>query len=369
MNPYPSSRGLPVASTSSQAGSDLASRYPISIVIPCHNVVRELKLCLEALSRNDLTNLEIVVVDDGSSDSTAQIVEEFTQSGLGGCTVRYLALEHKSGPAVARNKGAQQATHPFLLFLDADIVVTRHSIELIRESLDLYSHRADIAGVLGSYSEVIPWDDFLTNFKNLTICYLYKSTDTLSPFVHTPIFCIRREILDSVGGFDFRFRTAEDFFLGILLGTQRFYCVIDRALEGVHLKHYSLAAILREDWRRIHDLAAIRLSRSQRRFALRAHRPHRLLSLVLPGPILLALILTPSYPEVGNVALFLLVVFGLCNLPFLLYTRKQRGLAFSVKAAGFLFLEMIWAEIALASSLVVSIGTRLGRNKADRHIV
>jgi glycosyltransferase involved in cell wall biosynthesis len=349
--------------TPSPPGSDLANRYPISIVIPCHNVVRELKLCLEALLRNDLTNVEIVVVDDGSSDSTAQVVAEFAQSGRGSSAIQYLALDDKSGPAVARNKGVAQARHPFVLFLDADIVVTRQSIELIRESLELYSHRSDIAGVLGSYSEVIPWDDFLTNFKNLTICFLYKSTDTLSPFLHTPIFCIRREILESVGGFDPRFRTAEDFCLGILLGTQGFHFVIDRTLEGVHLKRYSLAAILKEDWRRIRDLAAIKLSRNQRRFALRAHRPHRLLSLVLPGPILLSLILTPFNPVSGNVALLLLAVFGLCNLPFLLYARKQRGLSFALQAVGFLFFEMVWAEIALASSLVFSLASWLGKDR------
>ena len=348
----------------SRPGPDLAGGYPISIVIPCHNAVRELKLCLEALFRNDLTNVEIVVVDDGSSDSTAQVVEGFIQNGGGHSPLRYLALERKSGPAVARNKGAEQARHPFVLFLDADIVVTRQGIDLIRESLDLYSHRSDIAGVLGSYSEVIPWDDFLTNFKNLTICFLYKSTDTLSPFLHTPIFCIRREILDSVGGFDPRFRTAEDFRLGILLGTQGFYCVIDRTLEGVHLKRYSLGAILKEDWRRIRDLAAIKLSRSQRRFALRAHRPHRLLSLALPGPILLGLILTLLDPVYGRIALVLLAIFGLCNLPFLLYAGRLRGWGFAVKAAGFLFVEMAWAEIALACSLLGSVGSRLREEKA-----
>ncbi len=348
----------------SHPGPDLAARYPISIVIPCHNAVRELNLCLEALFRNNLTNVEIVVVDDGSSDSTAQVVEGFIRNGGGSSPLRYLALERKSGPAAARNKGAQQARHPYVLFLDADIVVTRQGIDLVRESLDLYSHRTDIAGVLGSYSEVIPWDDFLTNFKNLAICFLYRSTDTLSPFLHTPIFCIRREILDSVGGFDPRFRTAEDFRLGILLGTQGFYCVIGRTLEGVHLKRYSLAAILREDWRRIRDLAAIKLSQSQRRFAVRAHRPHRLLSLVLPGPILLGSILTLVDPVYGGVALMLLAIFGLCNLPFLFYAGKLRGWDFAVKAAGFLFLEMAWAEFALACSLIGSFGSRLSEDKA-----
>ncbi len=351
--------------SSSKPGSDLAGRYPISVVIPCHNAERELKLCLEALFRNDLTNLEIVVVDDGSSDSTARVVEDFAQGGSESPAIQYLALEKKSGPAVARNQGVRQASHPFVLFLDADIVLTRQSIELIRESLDLYSHRSDIIGVLGSYSEVIPWDDFLTNFKNLTICFLYKSTDTLSPFLHTPIFCIRREILDRVGGFDSRFKTAEDFGLGILLGTQGFYFVIDRSLEGVHLKRYSLAAILKEDWRRIRDLAAIKLSPNQRRFALRAHRPHRLLSLFLPGPILLGFILTPLNPGYGNLAMLLLAVFVLCNVPFLLYTRRLRGWGFALKAGGFLFFEMAWAEFVVGSFLVMSMRSWLGQGGGE----
>ncbi len=344
--------------------SDLAGRYPISVVIPCHNAERELKLCLEALFKNDLTHLEIVVVDDGSSDSTAQVVEDVAQGGGDSPTIQYLALDKKSGPAVARNQGVRQASHPFVLFLDADIVLTRQSIELIRESLDLYSHRSDIIGVLGSYSEIIPWDDFFSNFKNLTICFLYKSTDTLSPFLHTPIFCIRREILDRVGGFDSRFKTAEDFGLGILLGTQGFHFVIDRTLEGVHLKRYSLGGIFKEDWRRIRDLAAIKLNPSQRRFALRAHRPHRLVSLLLPGPILLSVILTPFNPSFGNLALFLLAVFGLCNVPFLLYARRLRGWGFAVKAAGFIFCEMAWAEVVVASSLVRSVNSWLGQGEA-----
>jgi hypothetical protein len=65
----------------------------------------------------------------------------------------------------------------------------------------------------------------------------------------------------------------------------------------------------------------------------------------------------------GNVALLLLVVFGLCNLPFLLYTRKQRGFSFALQAGGFLFFEMVWAEIALARSLVFSIASWLGKDR------
>ncbi|MEE2822070.1 MAG: glycosyltransferase family 2 protein [Acidobacteriota bacterium] len=342
---------------SSQQGSDLSRRYPISVVIPCHNAVRELKLCLEALLENDLHNVEIIVVDDGSRDSTAQVVKDYTQTAEADLPIRYFALRQKSGPAVARNKGVMQSRHPFILFLDADIVLTRQSITLIRKSLDLYSHRSDIAGVLGSYAEIIPHDDFLTNFKNLSICFLYKSTDTLSPFVHTPICCIRREILNDAGGFDPELKTAEDFCLGIKLGTQGFRFVIDRCLEGTHLKTHSLLDILKEDWRRIRDLSTIKLNRSQRRFALRAHRHHRLISLVLPVPIMLGLFLAAYGPVYGKIALLGFVIFCLCNLSFLLYLKKQRGLGFAVKSIGCLFFEMAWGGIALSSSVFMSVGS------------
>ena len=354
----------------SEADSDLAESYPISVVIPCHNAAEKLKLCLEALFKNDLTNLEILVVDDASDDSVAEVSAAFAQvEGGPGSGIRCVTLEQKSGPAVARNEGLKRAKNPYVFFLDADVVLVTRSIEWIRESLDLYSHRADIAGVLGSYSEAIPWNDFLTNFKNLHICFLYKSTDTLSPYLHTPIFCVKGEILKQVGGFDPRFTTAEDFLLGILLGTKGFHFVIDRKLQGVHLKRYTLTRILKEDWQRIRDLSGIRLNRKQRRFALRAHRLHRLLSLALPGPVLFCSVLTLLNPIYGPIALLLLFIFYLCNLPFLVYAGGQRGLGFAVKAGLFVFLEMLWAEIALVGSLPRSLNAlRAGDHSSSTSI-
>ena len=336
----------------SKPGLTVAESYPISVVIPSHNAAQELRLCLEALFKNDLSNVEILIVDDASTDSTAEVTAALFQGrGEGEAHLHYLPLKEKSGPAGARNEGLKRAKNPYVLFLDADVVLPQRSLQWIRESLDLYSHRSDIGGVLGSYSEAIPWDDFPTNFKNLSICFLYKSTDTLSPYLHTPIFCVRKEILDAVGGFDPRFNRAEDFRLGILLGSQGFRFVIDRKVEGIHLKRYQLRTILQEDWRRVGDLHAIELDGEQRRFALRAHRLGRLFSVALPGPVLIFALLTFLDPIYGRIACSLLFIFYLCNWPFLLYLRGQRGVGFALKAALFLFIEMLWAEVALVASL------------------
>ena len=335
----------------SKSGVTLAESFPLSVVLPSHNTAQELKLSLEALLENDTTKVEILIVDDASTDSTAQVAAAIAQGQKeGDASLQYLPLKQRSGPAAARNEGLKRAKNPYVLFLDSDVVLPRRSLQWIRESLDLYSHRSDIAGVLGSYAEAIPWDDFLTNFRNLSICFLYKSTNTLSPYLHTPIFCVKKEILEEMGGFDPQFKWAEDFRLGILLGSQGFRFVIDRKIEGVHLKRYQLRTILREDWRRVGDLRAMKLEGEQKRFALRAHRFRRLLSVALPGPVLIFALLTFVGPIFGKIACSLLALFYLSNLPFLFYLRGQRGVGFALKAALFLFLEMLWAELALVGS-------------------
>ena len=328
----------------------MARSYPISVVIPARNAAADLRACLEALFRNDLTASEIVVIDDASTDATSSIALSFQQSSAK-VPVRCVRLDEHSGPAAARNEGLRYAAYAYALFVDADIVLPEKSLQWIRETLELYSHLPEVVGVLGVYSEKIPWQDFLSNFKNLYTCFLYQSTETRSPFLHTPIFCVKKEILESTGGFDPKLATAEDFRLGMVLGAQGYRFIIDRRIRGIHQKRCSLAGVLREDWRRAHDLRKIPRQRTvtpiQKKFYYRAHRGSRLLSVVLPGPTLVFLALTPLAPTCAVVVLLLLSIFALCNLSFLVFTGRRRGLGFTLGAFGFLFLEMLWVEISL----------------------
>jgi glycosyltransferase involved in cell wall biosynthesis len=318
----------------------LAERWPISIVIPAYNAARHLQSCLEALSQNDLSHTEILVVDDGSTDETRAIARRFG--------VRCLEAGTRQGPAAARNSGFRGTVHPHVLFLDADIVLPPDALNRIRETLELYDHRPDVAGVLGQYAETLPSDDFFTNYKNLSACYLYRITETQSPFLHTPVFCIRRTVFDEAGGFDASLTHGEDFRLGAQLGSRGFRFVIDRHLNVQHLKRYSFSGILREDWRRVRQLASIRLPLEERRFSYRAHRWNRLISVLLPGMAIGCALL--GLLDLRFLAVSAVLVFGffLLNLHFLFYCAKLRGVWFALRAAGLLFVEMLWAELALA---------------------
>ena len=85
----------------------------VSVIIPCRNASATIGKCLIALKNQDFNSewVEIIVVDDGSTDDTAMIAVSF----------EIVVLQiNPQGPATARNHGAKHATAPIILFTDAD---------------------------------------------------------------------------------------------------------------------------------------------------------------------------------------------------------------------------------------------------------
>lgn len=88
----------------------------VSIIIPVYNAEKYLKQCLESLVRQTEQNMEIICVDDGSTDHSFDILKDYSTK------YEYISVLSQSnmGAAAARNKGIQQAKGEYLLFLDAD---------------------------------------------------------------------------------------------------------------------------------------------------------------------------------------------------------------------------------------------------------
>ncbi|MCM1157267.1 MAG: glycosyltransferase [Bacteroidales bacterium] len=88
----------------------------VSIIIPIYNAEKYLRPCLDSLLRQTMQGIEIICVDDGSTDQTAGILEEYRKKDL-----RITVLkQQQQGAAAARNYGMQKASGEYLLFLDAD---------------------------------------------------------------------------------------------------------------------------------------------------------------------------------------------------------------------------------------------------------
>lgn len=325
-------------------GPALAQSFPISVIVPAYNAAEFLPRTIPALLANDLSSVELLVVDDGSTDQTAKLLASWERQGL----IRVARRGTRQGPAAARNLGAALASHPYLLFVDADVELPPKTVEWVRDSLDLYGHRPEVAGVLGCYTDSVPHRGFPSRFRNRATIHLYRKTETVSPFLHTSIFAIRKRVLLEAGGFDETLLQAEDFRLGLALGSRGYRFVIDWRIRGTHLKRYSWTGILREDWQRVATLSRIRLTAEERRFSWRAHRWNRLAALAVPGLALLALGSTPWSGWVGVGGLLTgLLLHLMLHAGFLGYGWRREGLGFAVTAAGFLFIELLWAELAL----------------------
>jgi glycosyltransferase involved in cell wall biosynthesis len=117
-----------------------------SVIVPAYNAQFTIKNCLDGLlSQITLGALEIIVVNDGSTDYTASIVSEYKAKG-----VRLINLPH-SGAAVARNRGVSEAcpTSEFILFTDSDCVPVENWAQVLISALT--NAPPTIAGIGGTY--------------------------------------------------------------------------------------------------------------------------------------------------------------------------------------------------------------------------
>lgn len=93
------------------------NNYPlISLIIPCYNAEQTLRKCLYSVIRQSYNNLEVILIDDGSTDGSAKIYEEFR---LKDKRIKILKQDN-AGVAKARNNGVEAATGEYICFVDSD---------------------------------------------------------------------------------------------------------------------------------------------------------------------------------------------------------------------------------------------------------
>ena len=97
----------------------------VSIIIPIYNVEKYLNGCIESVVKQTYTNLEIILIDDGSPDNCPQICDEWAKKD------QRIKVIHKEngGQGIARNTGIENATGEFVCFLDSDDYLDLTTIE------------------------------------------------------------------------------------------------------------------------------------------------------------------------------------------------------------------------------------------------
>ena len=109
--------------------------YPkVAILVPCHNEERVLRDSIEQLLDNDYPNFEIIAIDDGSTDSTADVLAQLVQQHA---RLRVVTLTRNYGKAMALRAGALAASAEFLMCIDADALLAKDALFwMVRHFLD-----------------------------------------------------------------------------------------------------------------------------------------------------------------------------------------------------------------------------------------
>jgi glycosyltransferase involved in cell wall biosynthesis len=167
-----------------------AMKHFISIIIPNYNGSQTIGKCLESIFAFNNEEQEVIVVDDGSGDGSAGIIRKYP--------CRFIQLEKHSGASAARNAGAVNSTGDVLFFIDADCLLQRDTLAVIRENLD--AHPADV--VFGGTYTPVPYDPgFFNQFQSVFINYSETKNSGNPDYIATHAMVIHAETFKKIGGF------------------------------------------------------------------------------------------------------------------------------------------------------------------------
>ncbi|MCP5425560.1 MAG: glycosyltransferase [Gammaproteobacteria bacterium] len=132
---------------SSDETADRSPVVPVSVVIPAYQCRDTITRAINSVFAQTCLPRETIVVDDGSTDGTAEIVNELSQS-QGSDWLKIIVRPENGGPSLARNLGWSVATQPYIAFLDADDSWHPRKLEVqyrymkTRPDVDITAHRS-----------------------------------------------------------------------------------------------------------------------------------------------------------------------------------------------------------------------------------
>lgn len=216
----------------------LCAVLSVSVIIVTYNRVAQLRRCLTAATALDYDDYEIIVVDDGSTDGTGDMVQRIFPQ------VRYLGQPANIGEPAVRNRGLRAARGDLIAFTDDDCVAPR---DWLRRHTRYYADPR-IGAVGGPQIAATPnfYDHFESAQYGMHLDTL-QQIDRVDAFDHliTGNLSVRRTVIDRVGCFDERFRVdGADADLIRRIGHAGYSFIRDPDLQVAHLKVYHLRSYL-----------------------------------------------------------------------------------------------------------------------------
>ncbi|MFH1663411.1 MAG: glycosyltransferase family 2 protein [archaeon] len=296
--------------------------FKTSVIIPLHNGEKIIEKTLEGVYNQSLKPDEVIVIDDCSTDNSLDIVKKFP------CKI--IKLEKNSGPAVARNLGAEKAKGNILVFVDVDAVLEKHVLERMIQD---YEENPEVACVCGTFSKFSRGAGWVDKFRNLQIFWWHNQDNLNKKFISIFMVTggsIKRKIFFEMNGFDTTYADAdvEDYEMGHRI-VKKYKILLDKKIQFDH-NHYRSPfwTLVKKLFKR--SMMWVPLMLKRKSFDSNYVTPNKGLGAIFAGLSFVSLILTFFCPVFAYVFLFLFFIFILTDLKFYLFLFKEGGPLFLI---------------------------------------
>lgn len=287
----------------------------VSIVIPAFNAGRSIPKAIQGCLDQDYPkeNLEIIVVDDGSTDDTRKIVQAYP--------VIYIA-QRNQGPAKARNTGWIQAKGDIICFIDSDCIPERNLISKLTEN-----YTSDEIGAVGGSYGIANIQSLLADCIHREIVYRHSRMLQNVQALGSYNLSVRKSVLEEIGGFneEYKMASGEDNDLSYRILKKHYLLIFDKDAIVFHYHPDKLVKYLKSQfW---HGYWRVKLYREHPDM-VKGDDYSNLWDYIQPPLFLSILILFPFsfYPTVRFILMGLLFFGVLLQLPLcvtVIKTTKQ----------------------------------------------
>lgn len=192
----------------------------VSICIPAYNAGKHIAAALDSVLRQSYKNIEIIVVNDGSTDNTKSILEDYNKKGV------IVINQENQGQCVAANRAYAKSKGDYIKFFDADDLLSK---DFIKNQINRMDGKTDIvtSAAWGRFTKN-DLSDFKLNAENVwrdmrPIDWLVESLRDGPNMMQCALWLIPRQVLNRAGLWDERLSLINDFdfFIRILLSSQQ----------------------------------------------------------------------------------------------------------------------------------------------------
>jgi len=225
-------------------------KFTFAVVIPAYNAAATICRAIDSVMGQSLASQEIIIIDDGSTDETESIIEQY------GPQLKY-KKQSNQGAAVARQAGTQMTSCTYIAYLDADDwwpktkledlanIASEEKVDFLLADLDRAIEKTDGYEYLPRNTSFFPWAEAQWKKKPAASAYkelyrLEQSQGLSLLLAGFPVFpstmLVSKKAFETTGGWDHRFRRCQDFDFGLKLARQYPLYFLNKvhATLGVH---------------------------------------------------------------------------------------------------------------------------------------